>query len=201
MEEKVKKQKEQEVKLNPKVWNVPYNGDLIAQVLFVFNNNERKGTSSVKGKGDVSGGGRKPWKQKGTGRARSGSIRSPLWVGGGVAFGPNNRNWKRSINKGMVRKAMCIILSERNRNDAVKFFNTDSNKELKDIRSTVMKGITEKTLIISDNEKIGLALRNNKNMKILTPMGVNVKHVVNCKEILIEKEALNILESRLINGK
>ncbi len=201
MEEKVKKQKTEEVKLNPKVWNVPYNGDLIAQVLFVFLNNERKGTSSVKGKGDVSGGGKKPWKQKGTGRARSGSIRSPLWVKGGVTFGPNIKNWKRSINKGMVRKAMCIVLSERNRNDAVKFFNTDLNKELKDIRSTVMKGITEKTLIISDNEKIRLALRNNKNMKILTPMRVNVKHVVNCKEILIEKEAVNILESRLINGK
>ncbi len=201
MEEKVKKQKTEEVKLNPKVWNVPYNGDLIAQVLFVFLNNERKGTSSVKGKGDVSGGGKKPWKQKGTGRARSGSIRSPLWVKGGVTFGPNIKNWKRSINKGMVRKAMCIVLSERNRNDAIKFFNTDSNKELKDIRSTVMKGITEKTLIISDNEKIRLALRNNKNMKILTPMRVNVKHVVNCKEILIEKEAVNILESRLINGK
>lgn len=201
MEEKVKKQKTEEVKLNPKVWNVPYNGDLIAQVLFVFLNNERKGTSSVKGKGDVSGGGKKPWKQKGTGRARSGSIRSPLWVKGGVTFGPNIKNWKRSINKGMVRKAMCIVLSERNRNDAIKFFNTDSNKELKDIRSTVMKGITEKTLIISDNEKIRLALRNNKNMKILTPMRVNVKHVVNCKKILIEKEAVNILESRLINGK
>lgn len=201
MEEKIKKQKTEEVKLNPKIWKVPYNGDLIAQVLFVFLNNERKGTSSVKGKGDVSGGGKKPWKQKGTGRARSGSIRSPLWVGGGVAFGPNNRNWKRSINKGMVRKAMCIVLSERNRNDAIKFFNTDSNKELKDIRSTVMKGITEKTLIISDNEKIRLALRNNKNMKILTPMRVNVKHVVNCKKILIDKEAVNILESRLINGK
>lgn len=201
MAEKVKKEKTEDIKLNPKVWNVPYNADLIAQVLYVFQSNERKGTSAVKGKGDVSGGGKKPWKQKGTGRARHGSIRSPLWVGGGVTFGPNNRNWKRSINRGMVKKAMCIVLSDRNRNDAIKFFNTDSEKELKDIRKNILKDISTKTLLISDNENIRLALRNSKQVSALTPMRVNVKHVVGSKNILIDKEAVNILESRLGNGK
>lgn len=202
MVEKVKKEKTiEEIKLNPKVWAVPYNSDLIAQVLNVYSSNERKGTSSVKGRGEVSGGGKKPWKQKGTGRARSGSIRSPLWVGGGVAFGPNIRNWKKSINKGMVRRAMCVVLSERNRNDAVKFVNMNTSKELKDIRNKMLKEINKKTLLISGDEKLKLALRNIKGITVIAPMGVNVKHIVNSKEILVEKEAVNILEERLLNGK
>ncbi len=202
MAEKVKKEKTiEEIKLNPKVWAVPYNGDLVAQVLNVFLSNERKGTSSVKGKGDVSGGGKKPWKQKGTGRARSGSIRSPLWVGGGVAFGPNIRNWKKSINKGMVKKALCVVLSERNRNENVKVVNIVNSKELKDIRSKVLKDIEKKTLIISDNDRVKMALRNVKGVNVLTPMRVNVKNVVNSKEIVIEKDAVKILEDRLLNGK
>jgi large subunit ribosomal protein L4 len=108
--------------------------DLVAQVLYVLNSKERKGTSSVKGRGDVSGGGKKPWKQKGTGRARQGSIRSPLLVGGGVTFGPNIKNWKRKINKKMSKEAMCIVLSERNRNDAVKVVNVNSKERLKILR-------------------------------------------------------------------
>jgi len=201
MAEKVKKEKIEEVKLNPKVWNLPYNGDLVAQVLYIFLSNERKGTSTVKGRGDVSGGGRKPWKQKGTGRARSGSTRSPLWVGGGVTFGPNERNWKRSINKGMVKKAMCVVLSDRNKKDAVKFVNIVSDKELKDIRNTLSKDILTKTVVITDNDKVKLALRNIKHINVLTPMRVNVKNIVNSKEVVIDKEAINILENRLLNGK
>ena len=201
MEEKVKKDKTEDIKLNPKVWKVPYNADLVSQVLFVFLNNERKGTSAVKGRGDVAGGGRKPWKQKGTGRARSGSIRSPLWVGGGVTFGPNERNWKRSINKGMVRKAMCIVLSDRNRSGDIKFVSTKTEKELKGIRDTMGKDMFAKTLVVTDSDKVRLALRNIEDIKVLTPMRVNVKHIVNSKEVVVDKEAINILENRLLNGK
>lgn len=202
MAETGKKEKTvEEIKLNPKVWSLPYNADLVAQVLNVFLSNERKGTSSVKGKGDVSGGGKKPWKQKGTGRARSGSIRSPLWVGGGVTFGPNIRSWKKSINKGMVKKALCVVLSERNRNENVKVVSIVNSKELKDIRSKVLKDIEKKTLIISDNDRVKMALRNVKGVNVLTPMRVNVKNVVNSKEIVIEKDAVKILEERLLNGK
>ena len=201
MAEKVKKDKTEDIKLNPKVWKVPYNGDLVAQVLFVFLNNERKGTSAVKGRGDVSGGGKKPWKQKGTGRARSGSIRSPLWVGGGVTFGPNERNWKRNINKGMVRKAMCIALSDRNRSGDIKFVSTKTEKELKGIRDTMSKDMFAKTLVVTDSDKVRLALRNIKHINVLTPMRVNVKHIVNSKEVVFDKEAINILEKRLLNGK
>jgi len=190
-----------EVKLNPQVWEVPYRADLIAQVLYVFFNNERKGTSAVKGKGDVSGGGRKPWKQKGTGRARSGSIRSPLWVGGGVTFGPINRNWKRSINKKMVQKATSMILSKRLADKDLEFVDIDTDKELKDLRSTVSKIIDSKTLIVSADENVSLALRNIPKITVVEPMKVNVKNIVNAKKVLIDNQSVKILEDRLTNGK
>ena len=190
-----------EVTLNPQVWEVPYRADLIAQVLYVFFNNERKGTSAVKGKGDVSGGGRKPWKQKGTGRARSGSTRSPLWVGGGVTFGPNDRNWKRSINKKMVKKATCMILSKRMADENLSFVDIDSKKELKDLRDALAKNIHDKTLIIASDENVSLAVRNMPKITVVEPMKVNVKNIVNAKKVLVENESVKILEERLTNGK
>ncbi|PKN02553.1 50S ribosomal protein L4 [Candidatus Dojkabacteria bacterium HGW-Dojkabacteria-1] len=190
-----------EVKLNPKVWEVPYNADLIAQVLYVFFNNERKGTSAVKGRGDVSGGGKKPWKQKGTGRARSGSIRSPLWVGGGVTFGPINRNWKRDINKKMVKKATCMMLSKRLKDNVLEFVNIDTEKEMKEMRNTVSKNIDTKTLIVSADGNVSLALRNIPHITVVEPMKLNVKNIVNAKKVLVDNESIKILEDRLTNGK
>ena len=190
-----------EVELNPRVWEVPYSADLIAQVLYVFFSNERKGTSAVKGRGDVSGGGRKPWKQKGTGRARSGSIRSPLWVGGGVTFGPINRNWKRDINKKMVKKATCMMLSKRMKDNVLEFVNIDTDKELKEMRNTVSKSIDSKTLIVSTEGNISLALRNIPEITVVDPMKLNVKNIVNSKKVLIDNKSVKILEDRLTNGK
>lgn len=196
-----KKVTKKEVSLNPQVWEVPYNADLIAQVLYVFFSNERKGTSSVKGKGDVSGGGRKPWKQKGTGRARAGSTRSPLWVGGGVTFGPNNRNWNRSINKKMVKKSVCMMLSKRLADKDLDFVNIDNSKSIKDMRDTMSKNLKGKTLVISSDANIELALRNVPNAVSIDPMKVNVKNIVNNKKILVDNESVKILEDRLTNGK
>ncbi len=196
-----KKKTTKEIKLNPKVWDLPYNADLLAQVLFVFSSNERKGTSAVKGRSEVSGGGRKPWKQKGTGRARHGSIRSPIWVGGGVAFGPNKRNWKRKINKKMVKKALCIALSQRNREELVKVIDIDTKKELKGLRKKLTKDISKKTLIIADNKNVSLALRNVSRFNVTTPLKVNLKDVVANNNILVDTSVLKILEDRLTNGK
>lgn len=196
-----KKVTKKEVALNPKVWEVPYNADLIAQVLYVFFSNERKGTSSVKGKGDVSGGGRKPWKQKGTGRARAGSTRSPLWVGGGVTFGPNNRNWNRSINKKMVKKSVCMMLSKRLADNDLDFVDIDNSKSIKDMRDTMSKNLKGKILVISSDANIELALRNVPNAVSIDPMKVNIKNIVNNKKILVDNESVKILEDRLTNGK
>jgi len=199
MEEKVKKAttKETEVKLNKNVWELPFNGDLIAQVLYVYMNNERKGTSNAKTRGDVSGGGRKPWKQKGTGRARSGSIRSPLWVGGGVTFVPNNKNWSKSINKQMAKKATCIMLSERLRKEELSFVSMPKA----DARKALNKQIGKKALVISSNEDVKRSLGNVEIVKVIDPMKLNAKHLVESKNILMDQDAVKSLEERLTNGK
>lgn len=195
-----KKATTKEMKLNPMVWEVEYNEDLIAQVLYVYSSNERKGTSSTKSRGEVSGGGRKPWKQKGTGRARHGSIRSPLWTKGGVTFGSSNKNWKRSINKKMARKATCMMLSKRLGDKDLEFVNIDG-KDSKDLRTKVAKVTGKKTLIISANEDIKLAVRNVPGVIFVDVNKVNAKHIVNSTKVLVDNDTVKILEERLTNGK
>lgn len=191
-----------EVKLNPLVWEAPYNADLVAQVLHVYFSNERKGTASAKTRGDVRGGGKKPWKQKGTGRARHGSIRSPIWVGGGVTFGSSitNRNWSRKINKKMARKATAIMLSSRLKKEELKFITIPAKKGT-ELRKFLIKDIYNKTIIITKNEDVKLAMRNVENVKVYDADKINAKHAASGREILIDNAVVKILEERLTNGK
>lgn len=204
MEEKKKetKIKETERKLNPLIWDVPYNPDLLAQVIYIYRNNERKNTLNVKSRGDVSGGGKKPWKQKGTRRARQGSSRSPLWVGGGVPFGnAGEKNFSRKLNKKMGKKAICVILSERLRKENLKFvaMNTEfAEKTRKDLKNSVN---AKKTLIISNNQDIQKKLKNSDKAKIITAEKVNAKDIVWGDFVYVDEDAISILEKRLTNGK
>jgi len=201
VEKKVTKTtEEKKVSLNKKVWEVPYNGDLVSQVLGVYFSNERKGTSNAKTRGDVSGGGIKPWRQKGTGRARSGSIRSPLWVGGGVTFVPNNKNWSKKINKGMARKATCIMLSERLRNKELEFINIEA-KETNKIRKNIEGDKYNKIMVISDDTNVIAALRNMEKIVTIEGGKVNAKHLASAKKILVDNNVVKLLEERLTNGK
>jgi len=102
------------VSLPDKVFGLPMNEDLLQQVVISQMSNKRQNIAHTKERGDVRGGGKKPWKQKGTGRARHGSIRSPIWKGGGVTFGPrNDKNFKKKINKKMAHKALLVALSSK----------------------------------------------------------------------------------------
>lgn len=193
---KTNTKKEEKIKLNPLVWEVPYNEDLVVQVIYVYNANERKGTVKQKGRGDVSGGGKKPWRQKGTGRARHGSIRSPLWVGGGVTFPSKDRNFKKKINKKMVRKATKIMLSERLRNKELDFVKITPAKSKK-LREERAKG----NLVVSEDEKIAQTLRNVKRFNVVSPQKLNAKHLVAAKKVLVDEESIKILEERLTDEK
>jgi len=195
-----KKETREEIKLNPKVWEVKLNKDLVAQVLYVYMSNERKGTATTKTRSDVRGGGRKPWRQKGTGRARHGSIRSPLWRKGGVVFGPVNRNWKRKINKKMAKKALCMLLSQRLLDKQLEFI-TPGRKGIQSLRKQILKYADTKILVISANEKLRLSVKNLEKANFVDVDKVNAKHIADSIRVLVDESAVKILENRLINEK
>lgn len=190
-----------EIKRNPLVWDVPYNADLVAQVLYVYRSNERKSTANVKGRGEVSGGGKKPWKQKGTGRARAGSTRSTIWVGGGVAFGNvGDRNWNRKINKKMAKKATCVMLSENLRNKTLEFMKFSLN-DVKKLRDEMKKNSSKSALVITDNVELGRKIRNIEKLDVVSSEKLNAKNIAKRKYIYVDNEVIEMLEKRLINEK
>jgi large subunit ribosomal protein L4 len=128
MEAKVYNKEGQEagkITLTKELFGLPWNADLVHQVLTSMRSNERANIADSKGRGEVRGGGKKPWRQKGTGRARHGSSRSPIWKGGGVTHGPTSeRNYERKINKKMKTKALFTLLSAKLRDNEVVFMET-----------------------------------------------------------------------------
>ena len=110
--------KVKDLELSEKVFNIPLNADLLHQVYVSMDANQRIAIAHTKGRGEVAGSGKKPWKQKGTGRARAGSVRSPIWRGGGIVFGPQkDRNFKKKINKKSNTRAILMALSEKLRSE------------------------------------------------------------------------------------
>ena len=109
-----------EIQLPKEIFEIEINSDLIHQVVLAQEGNRRQGTAQAKMRGEVRGGGKKPWRQKGTGRARHGSTRSPLWRGGGVTFGPRaDKNYKKKISKKMGRKALFMVLSAKAKDNLI----------------------------------------------------------------------------------
>ena len=135
MEAKVYNQKGKEISgvtLPEDVFGISWNADLVHQVATSIMSNKRANTADARMRGEVSGGGKKPWKQKGTGRARHGSTRSPIWKGGGVTHGPNNdKNYNLKVNKKMMIKALYTLLSEKMRKGQVLFVDTLSFSKIK----------------------------------------------------------------------
>lgn len=191
-----------EIALNPSVWGVDFNADLIAQVLYVMRSNARHGNASAKRRSDVRGGGRKPWKQKGTGRARVGSNRSPLWNKGGVTFVPNFRNWARKINKKMRKLAVAVLLSERLRKGNLEFVNIESKDNMAQTRTMFMgmiKGI--RNLVITSDEQIEQSLRNVVGVEVIKPENVNAFALALARNIIIDNQVVNVIEKNILNEK
>jgi large subunit ribosomal protein L4 len=205
------KSKEESITLNlslPESYISPVIQDksnyLVYRALQAQYTNQRQGTTSTKTRAEVRGGGRKPWKQKGTGRARAGSNRSPLWRGGGVTFGPKPKNYNQKINKKEWRLSLRLLLLNKQNNITVietshfKFIKTkDIIKYIGDLINTP----SEKIVIIVPKfeENITRVTKNLKNIKLLQANCLNIKDILIAKHILIYKESLKIIEETYNN--
>ncbi len=190
-----------EVELNDAIWNTDVKPYLIHDVVVMQLNNRRRGTSAAKTRGEVRGGGRKPWKQKGTGRARSGSSTSPVWVGGGTVFGPKPKEYRMSVPKKVRKAALRSALSVRNGEAALKILD---RIELERISTKSFAGIM-KTLSLSKplvvvsgkNETLEKSARNIPYTKVLRVEGLNVYDVMRHDQFVVTTDALQRIEEAL----
>jgi large subunit ribosomal protein L4 len=189
-----------EMKLNDDMFDANINKHIVHQIVKRYLAEKRRGTASTKGRSDVRGGGKKPWKQKGTGRARAGTIRSPLWVGGGVIFGPENRDYSYSIPRKMRLVALKSVLSGKVKNKDIIILD---KLELKDGKTKDITYIldkfhikNDKIIIVTDkeDENVKRAANNLKNVMVITANKINTYDLVNYQKMLITKEALKIIE-------
>lgn len=196
-----------EIKLPDEVFGVEMNEGLIHAAVRNYLANARQGTAKTKTRGDVRGGGRKPWRQKGTGRARVASIRSPLWRGGGRVHGPLPKDWSYKMPKKMRRGAIRAALSERLREGnlyVVEDMKLGGPKTKGFVDVMAKLGFfdgkkQEKTLLVDslDNRDLVLSSRNVQKTKVVNSFGVNVYDVVYHDKIVLSKEAAEELASIL----
>nr|YP_010471081.1 50S ribosomal protein L4 [Synarthrophyton patena]UVF62910.1 50S ribosomal protein L4 [Synarthrophyton patena] len=179
---------------------------IIHRALIKLLNKKRQGSANCKNRSEVQGGGKKPWKQKGTGRARAGSIRSPLWKGGGVIFGPKTKEYKTKLNKKEKQLALRNILYNKYASTTVveDFYSTTNKPSTKAIIqkiNTLKITTTNKILIIVAKKEpnIYLSTRNIKNIELIAANQINILSIINAKNIIIETQALDII-AKVYNG-
>lgn len=190
-----------EVNLPKEIFEKEINLDLLHQVVLMQASNRRQGTAKTKDRGEVSGGGKKPWRQKGTGRARHGSIRSPLWVGGGVTFGPTNlKNYKRIVPKKMRRAAILMALSSKAKEDKVIVLDKIELKkpQTKEIATGFKKLFLGKgtgMVILPDMDKNAiLSVRNIKNTGVMQAKDLNALDLLNYKYVIMPKDSIKAIK-------
>jgi len=191
-----------QIELSDRVFGVELNKALIYDAVKAFLANRRAGTVSTKTRGEVSGSGRKLWRQKGTGRARVASLRSPLWKGGGSVHGPKPRDWSVKLPKKMRRGAVKSALSERIREGrltVVEDFNLDSHKTKEFARVLNALGLTSKVLLVDslENENLVLSSRNLPNVTLTGSEGVNIYDILYHDNLVFSKDAITRLENLL----
>lgn len=207
-----------EIELSDKIFGVKAKEALLHQAMVAQMANERQVLAHTKTKSEVRGGGKKPWKQKGTGRARAGSSRSPIWIGGGVTFGPTkDRNFKKDINKKMKQKAMFMVLSDRVKsnnliildsllmeeyktklfNDMLK--NLEAKFALKDTKEQQKKAkIKRSVLVLNDkkDDKVKYSGRNLVGVEMSNLDNINILDLLKYKNIILTVDGVKKLEER-----
>lgn len=191
-----------DIELNASVFGIEPNESVVFDAILMQRASLRQGTHKVKTRSEVRGGGRKPWRQKGTGRARQGSIRSPQWRGGGIVFGPTPRSYSYKLPKKVRRLAIKSVLSSKvNDNNIIVLedltLDTAKTKEM----AAILKGLSveKKALIVTAdaNEAVALSARNIPGVTVVEANGINVLDVVNHEKLLITKAAVEKVEEVL----
>ena len=193
-----------EITLNEAVFGVEPNVHVMHLALRRQLNNARQGSASCKTRAEVSGGGKKPWKQKGTGRARAGSLRSPLFAGGGVIFGPKPRSYAFNMPQKARQLAIKSALSARSEQlVVVKDFSTIVEPKTKLMVAALKSlNVSGKTLIVADvkadeNKNLELATRNIPSVKVILPSNLNVKDLLEADFVVMTESAVNVITERL----
>ncbi len=191
------------IELPEKIFGAKWNADLVHQVVEGIRSNKRAGTADTKDRGEVRGGGRKPWKQKGTGRARHGSSRSPIWVGGGVTHGPlAEKNYKKTISKKMRAAALFSVLSKKFKDGEIIFVDSLSTSDIKtkgavEIMKNISKGTGIKDISMSKKPRVVVALagkeekthksfRNLPQVEMSLVQNINPFQIISKKYLIIE---------------
>lgn len=208
MEAKVYNQKGEEkrkIKLPKEIFEISLNSDLLHQVVVFQKGNRRQKSAKTKGRAEVRGGGRKPWRQKGTGRARHGSIRSPLWKGGGVTFGPTEeKKTKKRIPKKMRRKALLMALSSKARDKEIIILDKlevekGKTKEFIDILNNLKVGDDNLLVVTPEKEdKVVKASRNIPGKKTVRAEDLNALDVLSFKNIMMPEQSLKAIKENFV---
>ncbi|PTM54684.1 50S ribosomal protein L4 [Desmospora activa] len=191
-----------ELELSESVFGIEPNEAVLHDAVVMQQASQRRGTHAVKNRSAVRGGGRKPWKQKGTGRARHGSIRSPIWVGGGVVFGPTPRSYAYKLPKKVRRLAIRSALSSKVKADSLVVLDQLSleapkTKEMVQVLNNL--NADRKALVVSNSfdENVALSARNIPGVKVIDTDGLNVLDVLNYDKVIITRDAVSRVEEVL----
>ena len=185
-----------EIELNDAIFGVEVNEHVLHAAVVQYLANQRQGTQSAKTRAEVRGGGRKPWRQKGTGRARQGSIRAPQWTGGGVVFAPKPRDYSFKLNKKVKRLALKSALTSKVQGN--KLIVLDELK-LDTIKTKEMKKVLDnlkltKALIVNDDKNVVLSARNIPGVKTISVNNINVYDILKYDTFVVSKDVLQNIE-------
>ncbi|WP_188353411.1 50S ribosomal protein L4 [Leuconostoc pseudomesenteroides] len=191
-----------EIELNDAVFAIEPNNAVITDAVLMQRASLRQGTHAVKNRSAVSGGGRKPWKQKGTGRARAGSIREPQFRGGGIVFGPTPRSYAYRINRKAYQLALKSVLSQKVADnklvvvDALSF-EAPKTQDFKKVLANLAADTKTLVVVDEDNENAILSARNLANVQVMTTKGINVLDVVNADKLVIVQSSIEEIQGGL----
>ena len=195
------------VNLPKEIFDIKFNADLVHQIAVSLSANKRQISAHTKTRGEVRGGGKKPWRQKGTGRARHGSIRSPLWKGGGITHGPrNDRIFEKDVPKKMRRKALFMVLSQKLKDNQLLVLDKFSMEKpkTKEVAKILAKLPSKnQSLLIAlpeYNKNTILSARNIKKTSIEDARNLNVLDLLNTKYLLLTKESIKTIKDTFLRN-